>query len=322
MSLYHNEQSLSQPGMNEKQHPSGELDLWDLWKPKPARQRLLALARLLLGATNYERVQYYRHIGRWPRLKDPRAFTEKVVWRKLYGNVPNAAVISDKLAVRDYVESLGGGEYLNTLYAVVSDPAELDFARLPASFVAKANHGSGMNVVVSDKSAVDLESVRARLRTFLKQDFGRLPSTEPWYLAMERKILVERFLRDETRGVPIDFKFYVFHGQTRFVQVDANRIGQITRNFYDRDWQPAPYRIDYPGEPPGPELDRPACWDEMLALAEKLAGDLDFVRVDLYLVNNREIVFGELTLAPGGGWGPFDPRDADELVGSYWQLKT
>jgi hypothetical protein len=215
---------------------------------------------------------------------------------------------------------LGGEKYLNEIYAVVSDPAHLDFDRLPQSFVAKANHGSGMNVVVADKSAINLEAVRARLATFLKQDFGRLPSTEPWYLSLERKILVERFLWDETYGVPVDFKFYVFHGRIRFVQVDANRIGQITRNFYDREWQPTPYRIDYPGEPRGPELPPPANLPEMIELAEKLAGDLDFVRVDLYSVNNQEIVFGELTLAPGGGWGPFDPRDADELVGSFWEL--
>ena len=319
MSVTKSEQALSQPGMN--QQSSGELDLWDLWKPKPARTRLLEALRLLLGPVNYERVQYYRHIGRWPRLKQPRAFTEKIVWRKLHANIANASLISDKLSVRDYVRDLGGEKYLNEIYAVVSDPAALDFEQLPQSFVAKANHGSGMNVVVADKSAVDLERVRARLALFLKQDFGRL-STEPWYQSLERKIFVEKFLWDENHGVPIDFKFYVFHGRTRFVQVDANRIGQITRNFYDREWKPTPYRIDYPGEPSGPDVPAPANLGEMLDLAEKLAGDLDFVRVDLYSVNDREIVFGELTLAPGGGWGPFDPRDADELVGSYWQLQT
>lgn len=54
----------------------------------------------------------------------------------------------------------------------------------------------------------------------------------------------------------------------------------------------------------------------MLEIAETLAEDLDYVRVDLYCVNDSRIVFGELTLAPGRR--PFEPRDYDWKFGAYW----
>ena len=42
----------------------------------------------------------------------------------------------------------------------------------------------------------------------------------------------------------------------------------------------------------------------MIDLAQRLAADTDFVRVDLYLLTDR-IVLGELTNYPAGGDSPF-----------------
>ncbi|MBE0411787.1 MAG: glycosyltransferase, partial [Anaerolineales bacterium] len=44
----------------------------------------------------------------------------------------------------------------------------------------------------------------------------------------------------------------------------------------------------------------------------------DFIRVDLYCVNDERIVFGELTLTPEAGWGRFSPVKWDSIFGSFW----
>ena len=55
----------------------------------------------------------------------------------------------------------------------------------------------------------------------------------------------------------------------------------------------------------------------MIRVAEKLASDFNFVRVDLYNVNGK-IVFGELTFYPGSGYGKFTPDSYDFEFGKYF----
>jgi hypothetical protein len=42
-------------------------------------------------------------------------------------------------------------------------------------------------------------------------------------------VLVEELLRGPDLGVPADYKMFVFHGRSRFVQVDGARFGPAPR---------------------------------------------------------------------------------------------
>jgi len=67
----------------------------------------------------------------------------------------------------------------------------------------------------------------------------------------------------------------------------------------------------------------------MVAIAERLAGDIDHLRVDLYAVGD-DIVFGDLTPYDDSGFAyPFvedtryetlPPRDLDYEYGQKWKL--
>ena len=61
-------------------------------------------------------------------------------------------------------------------------------------------------------------------------------------------------------------------------------------------------------------LDRPALLCEAIQLAERLAGEFVFVRVDLYFVRGR-IYVGELTHYPAGGHFVFTPESFDRALG-------
>ncbi len=55
---------------------------------------------------------------------------------------------------------------------------------------------------------------------------------------------------------------------------------------------------------------KPDKYDEMLILAETLAKEFPFMRVDLYYTNNK-IYFCELTFTPNNGMGRIKPVEKD-----------
>jgi hypothetical protein len=272
------------------------------------------LEQRLLGRVLYERLQFRQQQGYWPHLRRPRSFSEKIAHRKLFDANPLYPMLADKWAVRDYVRARVGDAILNQAYCAVEDPAELPFAELPKKFVLKGTHGCGMNIFVEDQATADLEAIQRKCRVFLDTAFGGL-SNEFHYAPIPRRIIAERYLSDAIHDVPPDYKLFMFHGTCHYIQVDLDRFTNMTRTFFDPHWRPLPFALHHPQ---GTLLERPANLDEMIVVAEKLSESLDFVRVDLYSLNGREIVFGELTLTPRAGWAQFAPREYDFRLGALW----
>ncbi len=143
------------------------------------------------------------------------------------------------------------------------------------------------------------------------------PNREWAYGRITPRVIVEEMLCGPDGAIPDDYKFFVFHGTCRYVQVDTGRFENRTQDFYRPDWLHLPLS----GGPPwaDPPRTRPVKLDEMIELAEKLGAETDFVRVDLYHLPER-IVFGELTSYPGGGDGPFHPESFDTEFGRHWTV--
>ena len=58
----------------------------------------------------------------------------------------------------------------------------------------------------------------------------------------------------------------------------------------------------------------------MIEMAKKFSYGIKFLRVDFYIVNNN-VLFGELTFFPGGGFSKFYPNDADLKLGNLLNIK-
>ncbi len=257
----------------------------------------------------------FKALGYVPNLAWPRSFSEKVVRRKLSNAPPLWSECVDKVAVRQHVARLIGPEYLTVLHAVVADAATLSLRDLPERCVVKANHGSGWNRLINGDGSVTEANLRAECAHWLSKTYG-VVTHEPWYFPIPPRVLVEEYLEDRRHGVPLDYKFWVFHGRVEFIQIDFGRFTQHTRTIYDRRWNRQPWCTLYPS---GPDLERPKLLDEMTDLAERLAVDPDFVRIDLYSPNDECIRFGEITFAPGAGLEPFSPSMYyDFAVGELW----
>lgn len=255
-------------------------------------------------------------LGYWPRIRNPRSFNEKILHRKLFTDDDRYVTVQDKWAVRDYVEERVGSKVLTDVYHVTDDPETIPFSDLPDRFVVKATHGSGMIHIVEDTSDLDTGELKARCREWLSRTYGK-SMNEYYYADIPPRILVEEYLHDENYGIPLDFKFLVFHGSVEYIDVHFDRFGDHVYRLFDRDWTPLDVR--WGGESRlDPKIGRPELFEEMIDVAETLGAEFDFIRVDLYQPNADRIAFGELTVTPAAGWDGFEPQAFDFELGSYW----
>jgi hypothetical protein len=261
------------------------------------------------------KILFRRTHGTWPDLERPRSFSEKVQWRKLHDRRAILTLFADKYRVRKHVEERIGARYLTTIHWVSEDARTLNLAELPESFVLKANHGTRWNILVADKSTADRNELVATLGSWLRDRYP--PAQGEWgYLNVQPLVFAEEFLRNRAGEIPVDYKFFVFGGKVRMIQVDLDRFTAHSRCLYDPDWNLLPAVMGYPRGSGSP---RPDNLDEMIECAQACSAGLDFVRADFYNVDGR-VVFGELTNYPGGGLEAFSPPGFDSDVGAWWSL--
>jgi hypothetical protein len=279
--------------------------------------------RAVVGPRLYEKLEFWRHLGYWPDLDNPRTFNERVCARK-FRPLSQAPMFADKLAVREFVRSRVGDEVLTHLYYSGDRPDRIDFAALPSRFVLKGAHGSGpeLRALVWDKSAVSRKAFVDLGWRMLRRRCGP-EVNEWWYTEIPPRLMVEEMLLEDG-AIPPDYKFYVFGGQALYIQVIEGRHGDTPHSrFYDCRWRAQPFMREGYGE--AFDFGRPPNLSKMVSVAEALGAGSEFVRVDLYSVGRR-VVFGELTLAPGAGWVPFRPPRYDIVLGGHWpderQTKT
>ena len=243
-----------------------------------------------------------------PRFKNPRSFNEKINYIKLYSNYKLREVVADRIKVRDYVESKNTDCNLVKMLWSGNEFTEKIYNELPNKFVIKANHGSGM-VKIVDKSNANFKEISSVISPWLDYEYGLL--TRQWvYKNLERKFVIEEFLQCEYDDLP-DYKFFCFNGKVEFIQVDLDRFHGHKRNIYDKDFNQVD--VQYYFEK-GPEIQKPVLLNDAVKIAEKLAEDFDFIRVDLYIMDN-DIYFGEMTNTPENGFGYFKPKKFDFEIG-------
>ena len=260
---------------------------------------------------------YKRKSGYWIDIDNPKTFSEKQQWYKLHARLKLMQKCADKLAVRAYVEQMGYGDSLNTLLAVYEKSKDITIQDLPDQFVIKATHGSSMNIIVKDKNNLVLWQAKLLIDSWLHQNIAWC-GREWVYLKMPRRIIVEKYLEDET-GELQDYKFFCFNGTPRFLQVTGGRYtSHKYQNFYDLDWNLLPFGKDIPSNP-NIQVNKPLKLEYMIRMAKDLCKPFQFVRIDLYQVNGK-VYFGEMTFFPAGGAPDFKPPEYDIWVGNMWKI--
>ena len=242
-------------------------------------------------------LQFFAVHGYYPNFVSPRRFSEKLWSRMLHERDPLLTLISDKLGVRDHVAATVGDDCLIPLLWSGDAPEDIPFDELPPRFVIKTNHGCGYNIIVKDKAQLDQAGARRQLARWLGQNFGLDTYLGiAWgYKNIRPRILIESFIEDSGK-VPADCKCWCFAGRVEFITLHFDRFEDSTLMAVDRNFEPWELSINHPL--PRQEFKRPPNSQKIVQLAESLAQEFPFMRVDLYNVRDR-VYFGELTPYPG-----------------------
>lgn len=276
---------------------------------KPLRFAMATLPKRLSVS-----LQYFRYFGRWPNLDEPRSFTEKLQYRKLYDRDPRLAWWSDKVAVKAFVEERLGADFVTPTLAVGKALPPIEHRNWPIPYVIKSNHGSGGNIFVHSPADEDWPAIERETKRWMTSRY-RPHVREEHYYDIEPQILVEPYIGQD--GPPIDYKFFVFGDRTAFILVYTGRGSDLRIQAFDRDWNllPCRYHKDPPETPPA----MPQSFVEMRAAAEKLGSEFSFVRVDFYEVDGRPR-FGEMTFTPGSGFRRYECAGFDLTYGALWDV--
>ncbi len=264
------------------------------------------------------KLKYRCSLKRKLDLDNPRTFTEKLNWQKLYDRNPLYSKLVDKYEVKDYVAGLIGEEYLIKTLAVYDSADQIDFDSLPDKFVLKCTHDSGDIIICKDKNQLDVENARKKLNDGLHNNFY-YDSREWPYKNVTPRIIAEEYMEDSKTRELRDYKFFCFDGEVKcmFVASDRQNREEPFFDFFDMDYNHLKIKNRHPNSTVLPE--KPKCFELMKKLASVLSKGLPQVRIDLYEVDGR-VYFGEYTFFHFGGFTPFEPDEWDYKLGAFINL--
>ncbi len=277
----------------------------------------------------FVRLQYFANTGKKLNLNPPKTFNEKLQWLKIHDHNPKYTDLVDKCESKAIVGDIIGEQHIIPMYGVWDKFEDVDFSKLPDTFVLKCTHDCGGLVICKDKSKLDMEKTRKIMTKCLKRNYY-WGSREWTYKNVKPRIIAEKLMTDD--NIPgeesehadglIDYKFYCFNGVPKFLYVAFANMKDGNKNdamsYLYTDWTPAHFsRTDHEAFPF--EIDKPERFPEMIEIAKKLSKGIPFVRVDLYYLQN-EIYFSEMTFCPGSGLGVFSPPEEERKLGDWITL--
>lgn len=282
------------------------------------KSALKKLSRILPDKT-FIKLKYWTRFHKFPNLKNPKTFNEKMQWLKLYNRKPEYTTMVDKFEAKKYVAGIIGEEYIIPTLGVWDKFEDIDFDKLPDQFVLKCTHDSGGLCICKDKATFDIEKAKKKIKKSLKTNYYYEGREWP-YKNVKPRIIAEKYMEDEKTKELRDYKFFCFDGEVKALYIASERFNENdeTRfDFFDENFNHLPFTNGHPNAKVLPA--KPQNFDKMKELASKLSKDIPHLRIDFYEVNGK-IFFGELTFSHMSGFAKFEPEKWDIESGSWIKL--
>jgi len=245
-------------------------------------------------------MRFFKKFHRLIDFENPKTIDEKICWLSLNTDTSLWTDLTDKWKVREFVANRCGSNVLNELYGVWDNVNEIDFEALPNQFVLKTNNGCATNIIVRDKSKLNIAKTRKQLDEWMKYPYGIMVG-EPHYTRIVPKIIAEKLLIQDgdVNQSLVDYKFFCIDGEPIYCNLIGDRVQnshEYKQNIYDMDWNAHPDFFKC-GETIK-NVNRPESLSEMIKHVTRLAKGFKVVRVDFYDIDGKPI-FGEMTFTPG-----------------------
>ena len=222
-------------------------------------------------------------------------------------------LLVDKLRVKEIFAGQNTIKIAKTLF-FTNDPETISLENLPSTFIMKANNGC--NCALKVREGV--------MRPSITQHFSPKPVTneilkryatdwlhshyahkfgERQYSKVTPMILFEEYLDK----LLYDIEFFCFYGKVRLLKV----------GFYKHEWKDLYFDLDWnllATNTPGIKVEKPVWLEKIIDFTEKLAKNIDHVRVDYYACEEG-IYFGEFTFTTGL---KVVPRRLQKLITGFW----
>ncbi len=274
-----------------------------------------------LSPVSYVKHQYKYITHHKLNLKNPVRYTEKLQYLRLfvYPKDPLVSKAAGRWGAREFVKEKGFEENLVPTYGCYDKFSDIDFDKLPNQFVLKCTHACAFNEIILNKEKWDKAASEKKFNKWLKTNYGK-KTMERHYSPIKPQIIVEKYLGFD-ENLPTEYKIHVFNGKAKYMYVVTGRGVDIRYNNYYVDWTPFDGAQFNGWKKRDEKLPIPKDWDKMVKMAEKLASDFPFVRVDLYYIDGK-IYFSEMTFTPAKGTLIFDDDKADFEIGEWLNIKN
>lgn len=289
-------------------------------EPKRILKYLLIKTARFYPDELYLKLLFPLYTGYKLNLKNPQTFNEKLQWLKLNNRKPEMVKMVDKVDAKEYVAKIIGEECIIPTLGVYNSVDEIEFDKLPNQFVLKCTHDSGGIVICSDKSKLDIEAAKAKLRRGLKVNYYYQNREWP-YKHVKPRIIAEQYMVDESGYELKDYKFFCFDGEVKLLFIASDRGSKTEEtkfDFFDTDFNHLPFTNGHPNSTK--PIKKPIGFEKMKELASKLSQGEPHLRVDFYDINGK-VYFGELTFYHWSGMTPFEPIEWDYKLGEFIKLQ-
>ena len=97
---------------------------------------------------------------------------DKCTWLIIHDSTRLKGKCADKILLHKFSKYILGKDYCNKILKIYNNANKINLSELPDKFVLKTNHGSGFNIIVNNKSSLDIETARKKLNHWMNIDFG------------------------------------------------------------------------------------------------------------------------------------------------------
>ena len=178
---------------------------------------------------------------------------------------------------------------------------EIDFEKLTNEFVIKCNHGKGYNIIVKEKSLLNLTETNIKIDKWMNENYAFTSILELQYRDINHKILIEKYMKDSSCDL-INYELFCLKGKPKLILVENELKLNHMINYYIF-----------------PLLEKNKYLEKMIKLASILSEGFIFVRVDFY-ISNGKIYFNKMDFTPSSKTGDIIPENVYKTLASLIKL--